>query len=86
MSILFAVVFLVLIFKCVGLALRVCGTLLGALLSLAGFLLSLTLGAVTVRTFYRVCGSSAADRNCMARDSDPSIKTGIEKSTDSERN
>ena len=46
MSILFAVVFLVLIFKCVGLALRVCGTLLGALLSLAGFLLSLTLGAV----------------------------------------
>ena len=39
MSILFAVVFLVLIFKCVGLALRVCGTLLGALLSLAGFLL-----------------------------------------------
>ena len=38
MSILFAVVFLVLIFKCVGLALRVCGTLLG--------LLSLTLGAV----------------------------------------
>ena len=46
MSILFAVVFLVLIFKCVGLALRVCGTLQGALLSLAGFLLSLTLGAV----------------------------------------
>lgn len=46
MSILFAVVFLVLIFKCVGLGPRVCGTILGALLSLAGFLLSLTLGAV----------------------------------------
>ena len=34
MSILFAIVFLVVIFKCVGLVLGVCGKLLGAVLSL----------------------------------------------------
>lgn len=50
MSILFAVVFLVLIFKCVGLALRVCGTILGALLSLPGFLLVTHTGGSSVRT------------------------------------
>ena len=41
MSILFAIVFLVVIFKCVGLVLGVCGKLLGAVLSLFGFILSI---------------------------------------------
>ena len=46
MSILFAIVFLVLIFKCVGLVLGVCGKLLGAVLSLFGFIVSIAIGAV----------------------------------------
>ena len=46
MSILFAIIFLVVIFKCVGLVLGVCGKLLGAVLSLFGFILSIAVGAV----------------------------------------
>ena len=46
MPILFAIVFLVLIFKCVGLVLGVCGKLLGAVLSLFGFIVSVAIGAV----------------------------------------
>ena len=40
MSILFAIIFLVVIFKCVG------GKLLGAVLSLFGFILSIAVGAI----------------------------------------
>ena len=43
MSILFAIIFLVVIFKCVGLVL---GKLLGAVLSLFGFILSIAVGAI----------------------------------------
>ena len=46
MSILFAIIFLVLIFKCVGLVLSICGKLLGAVLSVLGFIISLVIGAV----------------------------------------
>ena len=46
MSILFAIIFLVVIFKCVGLVLGVCGKLLGAVLSLFGFILSIAVGAI----------------------------------------
>ena len=46
MSILFAIIFLVLIFKCVGLVLAICGKLLGAVLSVLGFIISLVIGAV----------------------------------------
>ena len=46
MSILFAIIFLVVIFKCVGLVLGICGKLLGAVLSLFGFILSIAIGAV----------------------------------------
>ena len=46
MTILFAIIFLVLIFNCGGLPRRVCGKLLGAVLSLGGFVLSLAVGAV----------------------------------------
>ena len=47
MSILFAIVFLVLIFKCVGLVLGVCGKLLGAVLSLFGFIVSIDLNGLS---------------------------------------
>ena len=46
MSILFAIIFLVVIFKCVSLVLGVCGKLLGAVLSLFGFILSIAVGAI----------------------------------------
>ena len=46
MPILFAIIFLVLIFKCVGLVLGVCGKLLGAVLSLFGFIISIAIGAI----------------------------------------
>ena len=58
MSILFAIVFLVLIFKCVGLVLGVCGKLLGAVLSLFGFIVS----------FYGVCAGAVMHRGSMAFD------------------
>ena len=51
MPILFAIVFLVLIFKCVGLVLGVCGKLLGAVLSLFGFIVSIAIGAVVFGIF-----------------------------------
>ena len=49
MSILFAVVFLVLIFKCVGLALRVCGTLLGLSTAFAAVLLLIGIVWLVIR-------------------------------------
>ena len=61
MSILFAIVFLVLIFKCVGLVLGVCGKLLGAVLSLFGFIVSIAIGAV-------VCAGAVMHRGSMAFD------------------
>ena len=44
MPILFAIIFLAVVFKGVGLLLGMCGRLLGAVLSLAGFILSLAVG------------------------------------------
>ena len=42
----FAIIFLVVVFKVVGLLLSVCGRLLGAVLSLAGFIISLAVGTL----------------------------------------
>ena len=66
MSILFAIVFLVLIFKCVGLVLGVCGKLLGAVLSLFGFIDRDR--SCCVRTFYGVCAGAVMHRGSMAFD------------------
>lgn len=74
MTILFAVIFLVLIFKCVGLGpSEFAGKLLGAVLSLVGFVLSLAVGAVLIWTFYCFCSSAFPGWNCMAGDSDSFI-------------
>lgn len=46
MPILFAIIFLAVVFKGVGLLLGMCGRLLGAVLSLAGVILSLAVGTL----------------------------------------
>ena len=62
MSILFAIIFLVVIFKCVGLVLGVCGKLLGAVLSLFGFILSIAVGAIVFpRHLHWCCYASRRD-------------------------
>ena len=66
MSILFAIVFLVVIFKCVGLVLGVCGKLLGAVLSLFGFIYRCR--SNRIRNFHGICIGAVMHRGGMAVD------------------
>jgi len=74
MSILFAIIFLVLIFKCVGLVLSICGKLLGAVLTrIYHFPGDRGSG---VWTFYRICHGAAADWNRVAGHPHHSVRQG----------